>query len=75
MKIRLLEIKDIKSAARIVGTNYSQEYERKAILELKDMFGRAAIKPAYHVAEEHDIIIDFAGFIQYWMDYTFNRWR
>ena len=70
MKIRLLQKKDIRSAAKIVGLNYSLEYERKSTLELKDMFGHSAIKPVYYVAEDKKKIVDFAGFIQSWMDYN-----
>jgi hypothetical protein len=37
MEIRTLKVEDIGVSAKIVGINYSEEYERLARLELMDM--------------------------------------
>ena len=70
MKIRLLKKSEIKDATRIVGINYSKEYQRSSTLEIKDMFGKSTIRPIYYVAENNGKIVGFAGFIQSWMDYS-----
>jgi ribosomal protein S18 acetylase RimI-like enzyme len=70
MKIRLLEKSDIRAAAAIVGQNYSERYKRSATAELRSMFGNAAIKPKYFVAEKEKAVIGFAGYTQAWMDYS-----
>lgn len=70
MKIRLLQKKDIKPASVIVGKNYNKKYEKSSCLELKEMFGKGAVKPIYFVAEEKGKILGFAGFMQSWMDYN-----
>lgn len=70
MKIRLLKKEEVKTAAKIVGVNYSKEYEKSSTLEIKDMFGKSAVKPVYYAAEEKGKIVGFAGFIQSWMDYN-----
>jgi ribosomal protein S18 acetylase RimI-like enzyme len=68
--IRLLKKSEIKTAAAIVGVNYSKKYELSCAKELRDMFGKAAIKPVYFVATEKGKIVGFAAFIQSWMDYS-----
>lgn len=70
MHIRPLEEADIPHAAAIVGRNYSAEYEETSAREFRDMFGTAAIRPSYVVAEQDAMIIGVAGFIQSWMDYN-----
>jgi predicted N-acetyltransferase YhbS len=70
MKIRLLKKEDIKAAAKTICQNYSKKYEARAVLELKEMFGRSPIKPIFFVAEDEGVIVGFAGFIQSWMDYN-----
>jgi ribosomal protein S18 acetylase RimI-like enzyme len=70
MQIRLLKKSEIKSAAALVGKNYSKKYELSCTRELEDMFGKSAVKPVYFVAAEKDKIIGFAGFMQSWMDYN-----
>ena len=70
MNIRLLEKKDIKSAAKIVGQNYSKKYEQSSTLELTDMFAKTSNNPVYYVAEEKGVVVGFAGYIQSWMDYN-----
>ncbi len=66
----MLEKRDIKSATTIVGQNYSKEYEALSILEIKDMFGKSSNTPVYYVAEDKEVIIGFAGYIQSLMDYN-----
>ena len=70
MNIRTLQEADIPAAAGIVGKNYSPVYAESAAREFQDMFGTAAIKPNYIVAEEEGDILGVAGFIQSWMDYN-----
>jgi ribosomal protein S18 acetylase RimI-like enzyme len=70
MKLRLLEKKDIRACAAIVGVNYSKEYEISSEAELESMFSNAAVTPIYWVAEEKKEIVGFAGYIQSWMDYN-----
>ena len=71
MRIRLLQKKDIKDAAAIVGKNYSKKWEKTSTAEIASMFSKdAAIRPKYYVAEEKGAIIGFAGYTQSWMDYN-----
>lgn len=70
MRIRFLEEKDVAHAARIVGRNYSVEYETSSAAELGEMFGNGTIRPTYVVADEEETIIGLAGFMQSWMDYS-----
>lgn len=65
----MLENLDIKSAAAIVGKNYSKKDEKAAIRELKEMFSESPIRPKYFVMEEKGKILGFAGYIQAWMNY------
>lgn len=70
MNIRTLQEADIPAAAAIVGKNYSPKDGESATREFQDMFGSAAIKPRYVVAEKEGNIIGVAGFTQSWMDYN-----
>ncbi len=70
MKIRLLKKKDVRAATEIITKNYSKEYGRRSLFELKEMFGRGPIKPVYFAAEENKKIVGFAGFMQSWVDYN-----
>lgn len=70
MKIRLLTKRDIKLAARIIGTNYSKHDEKLAFSELSDMFKDASIKPSYYVAEDNAQVVGVAGFVQSLIDYS-----
>ena len=70
MKIRLLEKKDIKKSAAIVGKNYSAKWEKTSTGEIEGMFSTAVIRPLYYVAEDKGEIVGFAGFTQSWMDYN-----
>jgi len=70
MKIRLLQKKDVKACAAIVGKNYNKKEERSAALELRDMFGSGQCAPTYFVAEEKGKILGFAGIGPSWMDYS-----
>ena len=70
MKLRLLQKKNIKACAIIVGQNYSKNWQRTSSAELKSMFSNTAIRPVYWVAEDERKIVGFAGYIQSWMDYN-----
>jgi N-acetylglutamate synthase-like GNAT family acetyltransferase len=70
MLIRLMRAEDIPHAALLIGKNYSEEWERRAVPELNEMFGTGVIKPTYYICEDKDKIIGLAGFIQSWMDYN-----
>ncbi len=70
MKIRQLKKKEIKSAAKIVGLNYSKLAEKLAIKELGAMFHDLSFHPNYVVAEVKGKIIGLAGYIQDWIDYN-----
>jgi N-acetylglutamate synthase-like GNAT family acetyltransferase len=61
---------DIKTAASIVGQNYSSSYQRLARKEMKAMFIKGVYVPVYMVAEEGGKVIACAGYIQSWMDYN-----
>lgn len=60
---------DIKAASKIIGQNYSKQFEKSSVKELEAMFKNHAVKPKYIVAEEKSKIIGLAGFIQSWLDY------
>jgi predicted N-acetyltransferase YhbS len=70
MLIRLMRVEDAPHAAAIIGKNYSQEWEKRATPELREMFSEAVIRPMYYVCEDAGSIIGLAGFIQSWMDYN-----
>lgn len=69
MRIRLLKRSDIAGVSGIVEQNYSKKWGKQARGELRDMFGTAAIKPAYIVAEEGGELVGFAGYAESRMDY------
>lgn len=69
MKIRLLRPSDIDTCAGIVRENYEVKYEKSAKIEMREMFGKAPIRPTFVVAEEGKKIVGFAGCMQSWMDY------
>jgi N-acetylglutamate synthase-like GNAT family acetyltransferase len=69
MKIRQLEHKDVITASKLVGLNYSKKYENSSKNEIEAMFTSKVCPPKYIVAEENGRVIGFAGYIQSWMDY------
>ncbi|MDO8625917.1 MAG: GNAT family N-acetyltransferase [Candidatus Magasanikbacteria bacterium] len=69
MRLRLLKKSDIPAAVAIIRQNFSREFARRARRELADMFGSAAIKPIYIVAEEAGQIVGLVAYMQSWMDY------
>ncbi len=70
MKIRPIKQKEIKFASKIVGKNYSKEYEKIASKEIGEMFRNVITRPNYIVAEEKGEVLGFGGYIQSWMDYN-----
>jgi N-acetylglutamate synthase-like GNAT family acetyltransferase len=69
IKLRTLSKKDIIPASKLVGLNYSKEYEKSSKKEIDATFKNKIIAPKYIVAEEEGKLVGFAGFIQSWMDY------
>lgn len=69
MKIRQIKEREIDVASKIVGLNYSKEYEKRSKREIEAMFRDYAVKPKYLVAEHNGKIVGFAGYIQSWIDY------
>jgi N-acetylglutamate synthase-like GNAT family acetyltransferase len=69
MIIRQLRQKDIITASKIVGLNYSKKDEALSKKEIEAMFEKYTYAPKYIVAEENKKIVGFAGYIMSWMDY------
>ncbi len=68
--LSLLKPDEINRASRIVGKNYSKNYEQLAKKEFREMFGKSYGSPLYFVAKDKGNIVGVAGFIQSWMDYS-----
>jgi ribosomal protein S18 acetylase RimI-like enzyme len=69
MKIRPIRKEEVGKASRIVGLNYSKEFEKRSKCEIRAMFKNYEGKPKYLVAEHNGKIAGFAGYIQSWVDY------
>ena len=69
MRIARLERECIGACSRIVGQNYTEEYQARVKRELGAMFRNQVNPPAYLVAKEKERVLGFAGYIQSWMDY------
>ena len=69
MKIRPLKKGEEQALSKIVGLNYTREFQRSSVKEFRAMFDNPVIPPTYLVAEEKDKILGFAGYVQSWMDY------
>lgn len=70
MKIRLLRPEEVNEASKIIGQNYTKEFQRSGKKELRSMFSNAAIRPKYFVLIDKGKIIGLGGFTQSWMDYS-----
>jgi N-acetylglutamate synthase-like GNAT family acetyltransferase len=69
MKIRRIKESEAAAASKIVGINYSREYQKRSKKEIEAMFRNYVYKPEYLVAEDNGKIIGLAGCIESWMDY------
>ena len=69
MKIRKMKPGDIRTASKIVGLNYTKEYQRSSRTEMEAMFKKYVIRPQYIVAEDNGKIVGLGGYTQSWMDY------
>lgn len=70
MILRPLKKGEIKEVSKIVGVNYSKDYQKKSFAEMEAMFKNHVAKPSYIVAESKGKVLGFAGYIQSWMDYN-----
>ncbi len=69
MKIRPIKKSEISSVSKIVGLNYSKEYEKSSFDEIQAMFNNKICPPQYLVVENNKEIVGLAGFGISWMDY------
>ena len=67
--VRRLRILDIPAVAAIVGQNYGSRYRKSAEREIREMFGKALIRPLFLVAVLDGKVVGLAGFMESWMDY------
>ena len=70
MKIRSIKKSEVATASKLVGLNYSKNYEKSSKKEIGATFTNSVIPPKYLVAEEKGKVIGFGGYIQSWMDYS-----
>ncbi len=69
MRIAKLSRAEVVACSKIVGQNYTKEYQARVKRELGAMFSNKVSPPAYLVAKEKGKVLGFAGYIQSWMDY------